>query len=73
MVLTEGSVKVQLPKVRQQLNPSALHHVLTEVHHAVQVVEVSCLGVSVPLTIHWETKTNKIDINLQDYEMMFSI
>lgn len=35
VVLTEAFVELQLPKVCEQLNSSALHHVLTEVHHAV--------------------------------------
>lgn len=35
MVFTETFVELELPEVRKQLNPSALHHVLTEVHHAV--------------------------------------
>lgn len=35
VVLTEVFIELQLPKVREQLNSSALHHVLTELHHAV--------------------------------------
>lgn len=35
MVLTKVSVELQLSEVSEQLNSSALHHVLTEVHHAV--------------------------------------
>ncbi len=56
MVLTEAFVELQLPKVCEQLNSSALHHVLTEVHHAVQVVEMSRLGVSVTLSVHCDKK-----------------
>lgn len=52
MVLAEAPVKLQFSEVREQLNSSALHHVLTEVHHAVQIVEVSCFGVPVPVSIH---------------------
>lgn len=61
MVFTEAFVELELPEVRQQLNSSALHHVLTEVHHAVQVVEMSCLGVSVAFSVHCDnTRTIRV-------------
>lgn len=56
MLLTEAFVELQLAKIRQQLNSSALHRVLTEVHHAVKVVEVSGLGLSVTLSVHCEKR-----------------
>lgn len=52
MVLTVAFVELQLPEVREQLNSSALHHVLAEVHHAVEVVDMSHLGLSVTFSIH---------------------
>lgn len=52
MVFTEVSVEVQLSKVSQQLDSSALHHVLAEMHHAVQVVEMSGFGVAVAFSVH---------------------
>lgn len=57
--LTEHFVKLQLPKVCKQLKSSALHHVLTEVHHAVQIVEMSRLGVSVTFFVHCEKQTSE--------------
>lgn len=59
VLLTEAFVELQLAKICQQLNSSALHHVLTEVHHAVEVVEVSRLGVSVTFSVHCEKKKKK--------------
>lgn len=60
VILTEAFVELQLSKVCEQLNSSALHHVLTEVHHAVKVVEMSRLGVSVTFSVHCDReKTNK--------------
>lgn len=56
MVFTEVSVELQLSKVGKKLNPSALHHVLTEVHHAVEVVEMSRLGVFVAFSVHCDHK-----------------
>lgn len=35
VLLTEAFVELQLTKICEQLNSSALHRVLTEVHHAV--------------------------------------
>lgn len=52
MLFTEAFVELELPEVGEQLNSSTLHHVLTEVHHAVQVVEMSRLGVSVTFSVH---------------------
>lgn len=54
--LTEAPVERHLSKVGKQLNPPAVHHVLTELHHAVQVIEVSGLGVSVTLSVHCHEK-----------------
>lgn len=56
VLLTEAFVELQLAKIRQQLNSSALHGVLTEVHHAVKVVEVSGLGLSVTLSVHCQKR-----------------
>lgn len=44
VLLAEALVELELAKVGQQLDSTALHGVLAEVHHAVQVVEVSGLG-----------------------------
>lgn len=56
VLLAEVFVELQLAKIRQQLNSSALHRVLTEVHHAVKVVEVSGLALSVTLSVHCEKR-----------------
>lgn len=52
MLLTETPVEIQLAEISQQLNSSALHGVLAEVHHAVKVVVVRRLGVSVSFSVH---------------------
>lgn len=62
MFFTEVFVELQLPKVGQQLNSSALHHVLTEVHHAVEVVVMSSLGVLVTFSVHCHHKNKQIEI-----------
>ena len=59
VLLTEASVEIHLPEVCEQLNSPALHQVLTEVHHAVQVVHMSRLGLSVPFFVHWDLKKNE--------------
>lgn len=56
VLLTEAFVELQLAKIRQQLNSSALHRVLTEMHHAVKVVEMSGLSLSVTLSVHCEKR-----------------
>lgn len=56
MLLTEAPVEFQLAEISQQLNSSALHGVLAEVHHAVKVVVVGRLGVSVSLSVHCPEK-----------------
>lgn len=52
VLLTEAFVEIQLAKVGEQLDSSALHHVLAEVHHTVEVVVMSCLCVSVTFSVH---------------------
>lgn len=52
VLLTEASVEFQLAEISQQLNSSALHAVLAEVHHAVKVVVVGRLGVTVSFSVH---------------------
>lgn len=52
VLLAEALVELELAKVGQQLDSSALHGVLAEVHHAVEVVEMSGLGCSVALSVH---------------------
>lgn len=54
VILAEALVELELAKVGQQLDATALHSVLAEVHHAVKVVEMSVLGLSVPLSVHCE-------------------
>lgn len=44
VLLAEALVELELAKVGQQLDSTALHGVLAEVHHAVQVVQVGGLG-----------------------------
>lgn len=44
VLLAEALVELEFAKVGQQLDSTALHGVLAEVHHAVEVVEVSCFG-----------------------------
>lgn len=52
VIFAEGGVEVGFPKVGKQLHTAALDHVLTVVHHAVQVVEVRLPRVAVPILLH---------------------
>lgn len=52
MLFTEARVKSVLAKVSQQLDPSAFSHILTEMHHAVQVIDVGGFGLLVAIFIH---------------------
>lgn len=52
VLLAEASVEFQLSEISQQLNSSALHAVLAEVHHAVKVVVVRRLGLAVSFSVH---------------------
>lgn len=52
VLLAEAPVEFQLTKISQELNSSALHGILAEVHHAVKVVVVGRLGVSVSFSVH---------------------
>lgn len=52
VLLTEAPVEFQLAKISQQLNSSALHAVLAEVHHAVKVVVVGRLCLTVSFSVH---------------------
>lgn len=54
VLLTEAPVEFQLAEISQQLNSSALHAVLAEVHHAVKVVVVGRLGLTVSFSVHWQ-------------------
>lgn len=62
MLLTEAPVEFQLAEISQQLNSSALHGVLAEVHHAVKVVVVGRLGVSVSLSVHCPEKKTTLTV-----------
>lgn len=53
VIFTEGGIKISFPKVGQKLDSPAVHHVLTVVNHAVQVVEVGLPRVAVPIFPHW--------------------
>lgn len=44
VLLAEALVELKFAKVGQQLDSTALHGVLAEVHHAVEVVQMSGLG-----------------------------
>lgn len=52
MLFTEACIKRVLAKVSQQLDPPALGHILTEMHHAVKVVDVGGFGLLVAIFIH---------------------
>lgn len=52
VIFAEGGVEVGFPEVGEQLDAAALDHVLTVVHHAVQVVEVGLPRVAVPILLH---------------------
>lgn len=52
VIFAEGGVEVGFPEVGKQLHAAALDHVLTVVHHAVQVVEVGLPRVAVPILLH---------------------
>ena len=52
VVFAKAGVEFVLSKVSQQLNPPTVHHIFTEMHHAVEVVEVRGFRVSVAIFIH---------------------
>lgn len=58
--LAETWVELVLSKVSQQLYPSAVHHVLTEMYHTVQIVQVSGFGMVVSIFVHCDQ--NRVDI-----------
>lgn len=71
MVFTEVSVEVQLSKVSKQLDSPALHHVLTEMHHTVQVVEVGGFSVPVAFSVHCD-EAHDSDHNLK-YKLIVNV
>lgn len=52
MLFTEACIECVLAEVSQQLDSPALSNVLTEMHHAVQVVDVGGFGLLVAIFIH---------------------
>lgn len=65
VLLAEALVELELAKVGQQLDSTALHGVLAEVHHAVEVVEVRGLGRSVTLPVHCDDREKEEKQNLE--------
>lgn len=52
VVLTEARIEFVLSKVSHQLNPSAVHHIFTEMDHTVEVVVMSRFGVFGAISVH---------------------